>query len=291
LTPRSIRPDRPLDITTIDILRTVAEEARAEGIDHMLVGATARDILLTHVLGIAPRRFTNDVDFAVAVKDWNQFDAMKGRLVARGRFHADPHARQRLYFHGENGDHAYPLDLVPFGGVARHGNEIAWPPDMKTIMNIVGYDDALVAAEVVTFAPGLDGKVVSLAGLAILKLVAWSDRGRENPRDAHDIIHLMDHFTAAGNLDRIYEEEGVIEAADHDPDLAGAYLLGRDMRRVASAETRDVLTQILERDFDRLAREMVRANRHLNNVEQHVESRLRLLLWALTEGGVTAGPD
>ena len=47
----------------------------------MLVGATARDILLNHVFGMAARRATHDLDFAVAVRigsssmrcapDWN----------------------------------------------------------------------------------------------------------------------------------------------------------------------------------------------------------------------------
>lgn len=277
MTPRSIRADLPVDPITIDILRAVAEEARAEEIDYMLVGATARDILLTHVFGIATRRATYDVDFAVAVKDWQQFDAMRTRLMARGSFKAGGKVQQRLYYQGKAGDLDYHIDLVPFGGIALASKEIAWPPDMKVIMNVAGYDDVLAAAELVTFAPGFDGKVVSLAGLAILKLVAWSDRGREDPKDAHDLIQLMDHYAAAGNLDRVYEEEGVIDAGSYDPDLAGAYLLGKDIQRVASVQTRDVLMQIIERDFDRLSREMIRSMRHVDNVEQRVESRLRLL--------------
>lgn len=75
MNPHSIRADRPVDPVTIDILRAVAEEARAEGIDYMLVGATARDVLLTHVFGIASRRATYDVDFAVTVKDRSPRDA------------------------------------------------------------------------------------------------------------------------------------------------------------------------------------------------------------------------
>jgi predicted nucleotidyltransferase len=153
---------------------------------------------------------------------------------------------------------------------------------MEIIMNVAGYDDVLAAAELVTFAPGFDGKVVSLAGLAILKLVAWSDRGKANPKDAHDLIHLMDSYAVAGNFDRVYDEEGVIDAGGYDPDLAGVYLLGKDIQRVASAQTLDVLKRILERDFDRLSREMIKPIRHLDNVEQRVESRLRLLLQALT---------
>lgn len=68
--PRSIKPDLPVDPVTVEILRAVAEETQAEGIDYLLVGATARDVLLTHVHGLASRRATYDVDFAVAVKNW-----------------------------------------------------------------------------------------------------------------------------------------------------------------------------------------------------------------------------
>ena len=281
MTPRSIRADRPIDDVTIDILRAVAEEAQAEQVDYMLVGATARDILLTHVFGLAARRATYDVDFAIAVKDWDQFDALRARLIARGTFIPGGQARQRLYYKGDQGDLNYHLDLVPFGQITQGSDELAWPPDMKVIMNLAGYDDVLAAAERVTFLPGFDGKVVSLAGLAILKLVAWSDRGLENPKDAHDLIHLMDSYAAAGNIDRVYEEDGVIEAGDYDPDLAGVYLPGKDIRRVASEQTIAVLTQIVERDFNRLSNEMTKAMRHLDDAEPRIQTRLRLLLQAI----------
>lgn len=281
MTPRSIRADRPIDDVTIDILRAVAEEAQAEQVDYMLVGATARDILLTHVFGLAARRATYDVDFAIAVKDWDQFDALRARFIARGTFIPGGQARQRLYYKGDQGDLNYHLDLVPFGQITQGSDELAWPPDMKVIMNLAGYDDVLAAAERVTFLPGFDGKVVSLAGLAILKLVAWSDRGLENPKDAHDLIHLMDSYAAAGNIDRVYEEDGVIEAGDYDPDLAGVYLLGKDIRRVASEQTIAVLTQIVERDFNRLSNEMTKAMRHLDDAEPRIQTRLRLLLQAI----------
>jgi len=148
----------------------------------MLVGATARDILLSHVFGLPTRRATYDIDFAVAVRDWGQFDALKARLVARGNFRTEGAAQQRLYYRGEHETREFPLDLVPFGGISQETHQVAWPPDMKVVMNVAGYDEVLTAADTVTVAPGVDATVVSLAGLAILKLVAWSDRGRNNPR-------------------------------------------------------------------------------------------------------------
>lgn len=286
MTPRLIRHDRPVDPIIIDILRVVAADASADGIDYMLVGATARDILLNHVFGISARRATYDVDFAVAVEDWPQFDALRSRLLAHGTFKEHGAAKQRIYFTGPNGSLCYPLDLVPFGPIADGEGEIAWPPDMAVIMNVAGYDDVLAAAEHVRFAADFDGKVVSLAGLAILKLVAWSDRGRENPKDAHDLIHLMDNYTAAGNLERVYDEEGVIEAGDADPDLAGVYLLGKDIRHVASADTLAMLLRIIRQDFDRLCHEMIKANRHADNADERVVSRLRLLEKSLESIGI-----
>ena len=279
MTPRSIRADRPIDPITIDILRAVAEEAQAQQIDCMLVGATARDILLTHVFGMDTRRATYDVDFAVAVKDWDHFNSLRTALIARGTFQAGTQ-QQHLNYQTQYSDWPYHLDLVPFGGVSQGTNEVAWPPDMKIIMNVAGYDDVLAAAELVRFASDFVGNV-SLPGLAILKLVAWSDRGRTNPKDAQDLIGLMDSYTAAGNFDRVYDEESIIAAADYDPDLAGVYLLGKDIRRVASAGTIDVLNDIIDRDYDRLKREMARTMRYREDADNYVDQRLRLLQQAL----------
>lgn len=89
--------------------------------------------------------------------------------------------------------------------------------------------------------------------------------------------------------DRVYEEEGVIEAGDYDPDLAGVYLLGKDIQRVASAETLDVLTQIIENDFDQLSTAMIKSIRHLKNVEQRVQTRLRLCSRRLPRRRKSAG--
>lgn len=143
---RSIRTDRPVDPITIEILREVAAAADAEGIDHMLVGATARDVLLTHVFGLEVRRATHDVDFAVAVKDWGQFDALRAGLLARKTFKNGGSPKQRLYYKGERGEYDYPIDLVPFGAISKGSNEIAWPPELTTIMNVAGYEDVLAAA-------------------------------------------------------------------------------------------------------------------------------------------------
>lgn len=91
----------------------------------------------------------------------------------------------------------------------------------------------------------------------------------------------MNSYAAAGNVDRVYDEDGVIDAGEYDPDLAGVYLLGKDIRRVASTDTLDIVRHIIERDFDRLAHQMTKTMRHLEDAEGYVDKRLRLLQRAL----------
>lgn len=258
--PHSLRSEFPLDPTALEILRAVTGEAASAGIECMIVGATARDILLTHVFGIPARRATHDVDFAVAIENWDQFEQMKSRLAARKGFEPSSRMKQRLYYLGDEKEHGHPLDLVPFGAIAQNTNEIAWPPDMQVIMNVAGYQEVLTAAEQVELAPGFFAKVASLAGLAILKLIAWSDRGASNPKDAHDLYQLITQYADAGNHDRLYESEfTLLEQAGYDPEIAGACLLGKDTALLATGTTYQQLMTILEQDHKRLALEMTKA--------------------------------
>lgn len=82
----TIRPDKPVNQVLLEILAAVQEKSRQFGRDYLLVGATARDMLMTHVFGLDTRRATRDVDFAIALESWDQFQALKGALVTSGDF-------------------------------------------------------------------------------------------------------------------------------------------------------------------------------------------------------------
>ncbi|MES2126973.1 MAG: nucleotidyl transferase AbiEii/AbiGii toxin family protein [Pseudomonadota bacterium] len=263
---RSIRPERPLDATLLHVLRAVAEEAEIVGTDYMLVGATARDILVHHVFEVPAGRATYDVDFAVAVASWDQFERLKAGLASRPGFTTSDASKQRMYYRDAAADMDYPVDLVPFGGVANAEGEIVWPPDMAVVMNVVGYEEVLAAAEYVEFSAALISRVASLPGLAVLKLIAWSDRGPGNPKDAHDLLQLMSNYGSAGNQARLYDiEYALLEAADHDPDLAGACLLGKDVARLVKEETLNALNRLIDEKHEELARAMAGAIRHMDD--------------------------
>ena len=50
-------------------------------LSYFVCGAVARDLLLRHVHGIETGQMTADVDFAVAVENWEQFYEIKDRLI------------------------------------------------------------------------------------------------------------------------------------------------------------------------------------------------------------------
>jgi predicted nucleotidyltransferase len=238
-----IKPDCPVDALTVAVSREIDQVARELNVPYFLVGAMARDIVLTHVYGIDIGRATRDVDFGIAVRNWEQFDVIKDKLVRTGRFSVADRIAQRIYYTPQGISAGYPVDIIPFGGVEAPRLSIAWPPERELVMSVVGYDEALATAILVKVDDALAVPIASLPGLALLKFFAWQDRHAETAKDAIDLVTLFRNYHAAGNQERIYGEElGLFEAVDFDIDLASPRLLGKDVRHIASAAT---LAQVL----------------------------------------------
>ena len=270
----SVPSERRFDPVILEILRHVDGVTRDLAVDYFVVGAMARDILLTGVFGLSAGRATRDVDLAVAVKGWQEFEAMKSHLINTGAFRSDDRIAHRLHYQRGAGSRGHPVDIIPFGRVEKHESAIAWPPDGAVVMNVAGYAETFACAVQVEVEPGFAIRVASLAGLAILKLVAWADRGAGDPRDAIDLATLIRQYGSAGNEDRLYGEEiRVMEAVNYDFDLAGARLLGIDAGRIAAPATRERIVNI----FDDSAR--------VDRLALHVAQGMRAAQDALAEAG------
>lgn len=257
-----LRPDSPIDPVLHEILQHAKEATSALGIDFFVGGAMARDILLVHVHGQRVNRATRDVDIGLFIQDWASFDTLKSLFVASGKFFEVPGRPYRLSFSVASGA---PLDLIPFGTIAGVGQLIAWPPDHEVVLNVAGFDDALRSATPVHLGQGLQVAICNLAALSVLKLIAWRDRGQQNSKDAADFFTLARHYDVAGNMDRIYAEEGqaFLEVAAYDTALAGASLLGRDAATLSQRSTVSLVEailiseELLQRLVDHLIREQL----------------------------------
>ena len=100
------------DATLLHVLHAVAEEAEIAGAGQLLVGATARDILLNHVFDVPAGRASYDVDFAVAVAGWDQFERLKIGLASRPGFTTSDASQQRIRYKDTTTDLGYPIDLL-----------------------------------------------------------------------------------------------------------------------------------------------------------------------------------
>lgn len=104
--------------------------------------------------------------------------------------------------------------------------------------------------------------MVSLAGLAILKIFAWSERGTvtEN-KDALDLLTLLRTYHEAGNKDRIYEVPApeVLEAMNYDPELMGAWLLGYDVAAIADQSTIETMAGLIDGKKEKLIVQMAKS--------------------------------
>jgi len=144
-------------------------------------------------------------------------------------------------------------------------------------MNVAGYREALEAAQEVEIAPSFVVRVASLPGLAVLKLLAWADRGIEDPRDATDLVTIMRRYADAGNEDRLYGEEAdVLETVAHNVDLASPRLLGKDAGRIIADATRDQIFALLRDNavVQRLVKDMARAIRGVEDSITEAETLL-----------------
>ena len=279
----------PLEPGVLRVIAAVQAGAQSQGVEPLLVGAAARDLLLVHVYGQRVRRATKDVDFAVAVASWEAFEQLQEHLVREHGFVDDPSQKQRLTFKAEGDGAGTTIDLVPFGeDLQVNQKALLWPPEMDVYMTVSGFEEALGSAQLVELEEGLQVKVASLAGLTILKLFAWGDRRLRDNKDAVDLQTLMRSYGAAGNFDRMTDSDQALDRyieLGGDEEKTGAWLLGIDCGRLASAETTDGLRSLWgdENLREKLIDAMAFDDRGIKGARERDEELLDLFLEGFEE--------
>jgi len=273
-----------IDPTVLDAIRKIDEIAKNCEAKYFLAGAMAREVIIRHVFGRPPGRRSLDLDFGIAVRDWNHFEMLRTALVERARFKRHARMAQRLIYPATP---AVVVDLIPFGGVEDREQNIAWPPEEDFVMKVTGFSDGLKSAVLVRLDADLVIPVVSIPVLVVLKLLAWIDRKHER-RDAADILTLLKEYGEMGNEDRLYGEElNVLEAEAYDFELAGARLLGRDAASGISEEAKKQVRGILdsERQIEELTNQIIVSS--ARNDDENVR-RCELLVTKFREGFLQA---
>jgi predicted nucleotidyltransferase len=284
--PYSRQPAKPVDPLTCRVLRLVDHAAATSGSRYFVAGAAARDLLLVNAFGLRPGRATRDIDFGIAVENWDQFQVLKRCLMESHEFETTPANTHRLFWNAAGEAARTPIDIIPFGEVASENKTIAWPPQHEVVMNVTGFEEALESSVQMRIEDDLVVRVASIPGLAVLKLIAWQDRRHETNKDAADLHRLLVAYAGAGNLDRIYDQElSLLEDAGYDLELAGSQLLGRDAAWICKQETRRQIGTILS--SERLVDHMIQQMQQAGFDEEQQAERISTLLKRFSAGFLT----
>lgn len=247
-----------IDPRIIGVFESVHRVLDALALPYVVVGASARDLVLHHGYGAAIQRATEDVDFAIEVADWQVFDVLKNTLAERGFQPTD--APHQLI-----SPTAMMVDIVPFGDVEDEHASISWPPTGETKMNMLGFKEACDHAQRVRIQdkPTLDIPVATPEGMALLKIISWTDRARDlRSKDAKDIGYLLSSYESIPEVnDTLYADTKIMETYGWDITQAAACLLGQRARHIAKLNTAQMIKALESKEtgglnLDLLSEEM-----------------------------------
>ncbi len=229
-----------------DSLRPIAAQAARLSIPWMLVGAAGRDLILSQALSVRAGRATYDVDIAIQVRDWAEFEQLKNAL--RLEEGAAPHGEVPHRMILPSG---IPIDLVPFGSIEVEG-KVEWPPNQEPSLDVRGFAEALQLSVPIALSGGLEVRVPSLETYLCLKLFAWRDRHKRKPQhDSEDIREILKNADGLMRLETLYDENTeVMERNEFDATHACLELMGGRLHSALKPATQLSLQRLLKEQVD-----------------------------------------
>jgi predicted nucleotidyltransferase len=231
-------------------LAKLAATAESQGLNVLLLGAFARDLLFWHMHNIECHRATMDVDVVVQLKDWAAYHKYRQALLDLGfREDAAVDHPEKL----TDPQTGVEVDLLPFGEIAEDGKTVIWPED-DSKWSVVGIQDAYDHAfrlDIIVNDIHYEIPFISIPALVLLKIIAAHDRpAARAKKDTVDIGFVISHYLATGNRTRLESppNNDILEVVHYDLDRATAQLLGRDIGEIVSDATRSYLKELLKKE-------------------------------------------
>ncbi|MFW2439643.1 MAG: nucleotidyl transferase AbiEii/AbiGii toxin family protein [Arenicellales bacterium] len=265
-----------IDDNFFHLLDTFSQAAEQENVQWLMVGATARVLLLEKLYGWEPGVRTEDIDFAVQVADWKQYEALCNRLASSGSFRPMQKPAKRFAT-----DKKLVFDLIPYGGVEEGIKQVYWPPHKNELMTVRGFHSAHEDAVKIMVNSKIEVPVISPRALCALKLFAWEERHQQEPgRDAKDLAYVLKNCHQLYPAAMLHaEHEEALERNDYDPNLAAISVLGEAVKDLLEQDDYEFLKNVVseelsQEDVSGLARDLNKYLNHpdMNNVIKMLES-------------------
>lgn len=227
----------------VQTLEALCKAYKEIGAEVYVVGAAARDICLRLLKSADSPRRTMDLDVAVLLGKWEEYEQLSEILVHQG-FEKAPQ-KQRFYYRPTGYAYPYGVDIVPFGPIAVD-EAIAWPPEGSPVMSVNCYEDVMGASDLVVIDNQTSFRLASLSGQWLIKLDAWRDRHLSTRKDASDLVYFLENAYILFALSRESIPESINTDADSfDLTVAGAEWIASDLAAILSPEHREYYAELL----------------------------------------------
>lgn len=197
-----------------DIFEALERAFKKFDMDYYLIGAQSRDVWTDHLDLI--KRTTRDIDYCVYVKDRDTWNELNEYLINEEGFTRDEQEPYRFYKDNI-------VDLIPFGGMEINGEVILDNP--TTEISVFG------CKEVTEDAVILEGtfKVVTLAGLCIMKLIAYNEKPDIRAKDLEDYFFIVKNYHEIAGEELFDSKHDDLIEGDFEMNIASSRMLGRNM--------------------------------------------------------------
>ncbi len=231
-----------------DVIEKLSDFFYSINIEFFIIGAMARDIIMSYFEERSGRA-TRDLDISIAISDWKDFEYIEKEIVKIDGFKKDRHQKQRFIYQD-----IFEIDIVPFGDIMDKNDKIYWPPDRNIAMSVLGFSEISNNLQKVTVDNDVQIKIPTLAGIFVLKLVAWADRNSKTNKDADDMAFIINNYLSINEeraATNFYEQ--IYLDNDFSIETAGAKLLGIDIAGLlmSNKKTLDKITKILEDEIEK----------------------------------------
>jgi predicted nucleotidyltransferase len=213
-----------------EVFNHIDEVLKALQIPYYLIGVNSIAIQLLQE-GIKPNRGTKDIDFAIMIESIKQFDEVVTSLEKSGFNKAK--APWTLFHPMYN----VAIDLLPFGTIEEH--DTVNFNKRYTDLHVLGFKEVLENTVPIQIEQKI-ANVPPLAGMIVLKFIAWFDRPEERTNDPADILTIIDEYYHIAE-DKLYTEHFDLLANAAEPfdrRLIAAQLLGREIASIVNKSER-----------------------------------------------------
>ncbi|MEX2090386.1 MAG: hypothetical protein WEB62_11485 [Bacteroidota bacterium] len=256
--------------------------ASAVGTELVVIGATARDIMFEHIYNVRAPRATVDIDIAIRLANWEGFESLKKEMLLSDIFTKDKKSQHRFYhMNGQS------FDIIPFGDIEKPRGNIRWAN--QNDMSTLGFVEAVNGAISCRISPNLVILVSSLPSLVIMKLIAWDEAQPHRQRDAKDIGSILREYINTGIEQRLSDEDQDLRMApDFDFGIVGPRLMGRDIAKIITPESLQLVMKILEHEtkengYCSLVRDMMESGRNFDEEFEERKSQLKQLMLGILD--------